>query len=110
MIEIKHGRCTLKIKPEHAQEAHDLLAIIDKSKGKRGLKFSKPKGNDKFSSSRRNFPQFNPRVMLTSDYITAYAALNSHVKFIPCAFEPGVNRTPPMLDPTTPEVVVEVEA
>lgn len=109
MITITHNRATFTVKPEHAQATHDLLALIDKTKGKRGAKLLRPKGIDKHNSAKRDYPQFNPRVMLTSDYVTAYVALNyARLRLIPCAFEPGENRTPTSLDPSTPEVVEEL--
>lgn len=111
MQTIKHGRATFTVKPENAQAVYDILAIVDKSKGKRGPKLTRPKGIDKHDSRKRDYPQFNPRVMLTSDYVTAYTALNrARLHLVPCAFKPTVNRTPPGLDPAYPEVVAEVEA
>lgn len=106
MIQIKHGRATFTVKPENAPAIHDLLALVDKSKGKRGAKLARPKGIDKHDSSKRDYPVFNPRVMLTSDYVTAYTALNC-LHLAPCAFEPGINRTPPGYDPQFPVCVEE---
>jgi len=103
MITIKHGRASFTVKPENAPRIHDLLAKIDKSKGKRGAKLDRPKGIDKHNSSKRDYPQFNPRVMLTSDYVTAYVALNhARLHLAPCAIEPAVNRTPEGYDPQVP--------
>ena len=111
MITIKHARATLIVKPEHAQSTHDLLALIDKTKGKRGVKLARDKGQEKHDSRKRAFPQFNPRMMLTSDYVTAYVALNhARLHLAPLKIEPTVNRTPPELDPTVPEVLEEVDA
>lgn len=108
MIQIKHGRASFTVKPENAQAVYDLLAIVDKSKGKRGPKLVQPKGIDKHHSMKRDYPQFNPAIMLTSDYVTAYTALNhKRLHLAACAFEPAVNRTPPGLDPAFPEVTVE---
>ena len=109
MITIKHGRASFTVKPEHAPAIHDLLAIIDKSKGKRGAKLDRPKGIDKHNSAKRNYPVFNPSCMLTSDYVTAYTALNhARLHLTECAFEPTVNRTPPGYDPQFPVCVEEV--
>ena len=109
MITIQHARATLTVKPEHAQNTHDLLALIDKSKGKRGAKLTRDKGIAKHDSRKRDFPQFNPACMLTSDYVTAYVALNhARLRLAPLKIEPAVNRTPPELDPTVPEVVEEL--
>ena len=109
MITIQHARATLTVKPENAQSTHELLALIDKSKGKKGRKLTRPKGIDKHDSRKRDFPQFNPACMLTSDYVTAYVALNhARLRLAPLKIEPTVNRTPPELDPTVPEVVEEL--
>jgi hypothetical protein len=106
MITIKHGRASFTVKPESAPGIHDLLAKIDKLKGKRGAKLDRPKGIDKHNSSKRDYPKFNPECMLTSDYIMAYTALNhARLRLVPCAIEPALNRTPKGLDPLFPEVV-----
>jgi hypothetical protein len=111
MITIQHARATLTVKPENAQSTYDLLALIDKTKGKRGAKLTRDKGNSKHDSRKRDFPQFNSFSMLTSDYVTAYVALNhACLHLAPLKIEPTVNRTPPELDPSTPEVVSEVDA
>jgi hypothetical protein len=99
MITIKHGRATFTVKPEHAPAVHDLLAVIDKSKGKRGPKLDRPKDIDKHHSTKRDYPVFNPSVMLTSDYVTAYVALNQRrLNLKPCDIEPTVNRVPAQYD------------
>ena len=110
MITIKHGRATFTVKPENVETIRGLLATIDKSKGKRGAKFERPKGIDKHHSGKRDYPQFNPRVMLTSDYVTAYTALNrARLHLVPCDIEPAVNRTPEGYDLTFPVCVAEIE-
>jgi len=110
MITITHGRASFTIKPENAPGIHDLLATIDKSKGKRGAKLPRPKGIDKHNSAKRDYPQFNPVCMLTSDYVTAYVALNhTRLHLAPCAIEPAVNRIPQGLNPLIPEMVEEIE-
>ena len=109
MITIKHARATFRVKPEHAQATYDLLALIDKTKGKRGAKLARPKGQDKHDSRKRDFPQYNPACMLTSDYVTAYHALNhARLHLAPLKIEPAVNRAPHELDPTIPEVAEEL--
>jgi len=109
MITIKHNRATFTIKSENAPAVHDLLALIEKSKGKRGAKFERLKGIDKHHSAKRNYPKFNPACMLTSDYVTAYTALNrARLHLVPCDIKPAVNRTPPGYDPQSPLVVAEV--
>jgi hypothetical protein len=111
MITIKHGRATFTVKPENAETIRALLATIDKSKGKRGAKLERPKGIDKHDSRKREYPVFNPRVMLTSDYVTAYTALNhARLHLVPCAFEPANNRTPEGYDPAFPVCVEEIDA
>jgi hypothetical protein len=111
MITINHARATLTVQPENAQSTHDLLALIDKTKGKRGVKLARDKGQNKHDSRKREFPQFNSFSMLTSDYVTAYNALNhARLHLAPLKIEPTVNRTPPELDPSTPEVLEEVDA
>jgi len=109
MITITHNRAALTVKPENAQSTHDLLALIDKTKGKRGAKLTQPKGIAKHDSRKRDFPQFNSFSMLTSDYVTAYVALNhARLHLAPLKIEPALNRTPHELDPSTPEVVEEL--
>ena len=109
MIEIKHARATFKVKPEHAPALHDLLATIDKTKGKRGAKLTRPKGIDKHNSAKREYPAFNPAYMLTSDYVTAYTELNQRrLNLVLCDIEPAVNRVPAQYDPQFPLVVAEV--
>jgi hypothetical protein len=60
------------------------------------------------ADDKRDYPKFNPACMLTSDYVTAYTALNhAHLRLAPCAFEPAVNRTPVGYDPQFPVCVEE---
>jgi hypothetical protein len=110
MITIKHGRATFTVKPENVETIRGLLATIDKSKGRRGAKLDRPKGIDKHHSAKRDYPVFNPRVMLTSDYVTAYVALNhARLHLAPCDIEPATNRTPDGYDLTFPVCVAEIE-
>jgi hypothetical protein len=70
---------------------------------------TRPKGYDKYNSAKREYPVFNPSVMLTSDYVTAYVALNQRrLNLKPCDIEPAVNRVPAQYDPQFPLVVTEV--
>ena len=109
MITIKHGRSTFTVRPENAEPIRELLAKIDKSKGRRGAKLAREKGEAKHNSSKRDYPRFNPECMLTSDYITAYTALNhSRLHLVPCDFAPALNRTPAGLDPAIPEIFEEI--
>jgi len=109
MITIKHNRAKFTVQPENAQATYDLLAIIDKTKGKKGRKLAQDKGIAKHDSRKRDYPRFNPACMLTSDYVTAYVVLNhARLHLAPLKIEPTVNRTPPELDPSTPEVLEEL--
>jgi hypothetical protein len=109
MITITHGKAALTVLPENEQNTRDLLALIDKTKGKRGAKLAQDKGISKHDSRKRDYPRFNPACMLTSDYVTAYVALNhARLHLAPLKIEPTVNRTPHELDPSTPEVVEEL--
>ena len=108
MITIKHGRATFTLRPENAEPTRELLAKIDKG---RRVKLPRPKGEAKHDSSKRDYPRFNPECMLTSDYVTAYTALNhARLRLAPCAFAPALDRTPAGLDPAVPEVQEETEA
>lgn len=108
MITIEHGRARITVRPENAETIRELLAKIDKSKRRKGAKLDRPKGIGKHDSAKRDYPRFNPACMLTSDYVTAYTALNrARLYLAPCAFEPAVNRKPPGLDPSIPEVFEE---
>ena len=101
MITIQHGRARLTIKPEHAQEAHDMLAKIDKGKGK--PKLPAPKANPKHDSRKRHYPVFTPG-MSTREYLRQYAMLNAHVHILPVSDAFDHDRPAPMLDPSYPEV------
>ena len=107
MVIIKHARATLTVKPENAQATYDLLALIDKTKGKRGVKLTRDKGNPKHDSSKRYFPAFEPG-MSTGEYLRQYAVLNAHVHLLPVSDAFDHDRPAPMLDPSIPEVVEEL--
>ena len=112
MITIKHGRATLTIAPERAQAVHDILALIDKSRGRKGRKLPAAKASNlKFDSSKRSYPVFEPG-MATGDYIRQYTGLNSYL--FGGSYPPDdvvtyshADRPAPMLDPSYPEVVAE---
>lgn len=106
MITITHGRATLTVQPENAQAVHDLLALIDKSKGRKGRKLPKDKGHPKHNSMSRFYPVFEPG-MSTREYLRQYAALNAHVHLLPVSDAFDHDRPAPMLDPSTPEVVCD---
>lgn len=59
------------------------------------------------SKDTREYPRFNPETMLTSDYITAYYALNAKRVLKGWTCEPAINRTPAGLDLTMPDPVHE---
>ena len=100
MITIKHGRARFTLKPEHAQEAHDMLARIDKGKG---IKLPKLKANPKHDSRKRHYPTFEPG-MSTREYLRQYATLNAHVHLLPVSDAFDHDRPAAMLDPSYPEV------
>jgi len=111
VIKLTHKTATFTLLPEHAEPTRALLAVIDKSKGRKGPKLAKTKWNAKHDSSKRDYPKFNPECMLTSDYVTAYIALNhKRLHLAPLDIAPEINRTPPQLDPTIPEVTEDIEA
>lgn len=102
MIEIKHARATLKVRPEHAQETHDFLAVIDKSKGKRGRKFGPQKAGPR-SASKRTYPVFYPG-MSTTEYLVRFHQHNGHLMWKGLAYT-YADRVAPSLDPSYPEVL-----
>ena len=101
MITITHGKATFTVKPENAEPTRELLALIDKSKGRKGRKLPKDKGHAKHDSSKRHFPAFAAG-MSTAEYVRRYAALNTPL--IPVTYE-HADRPAAMLDPSIPEVV-----
>ena len=103
MITITHNRARLTVHPEHAEQIRELLALIDKSKGRKGAKLTRPKGQAKHDSSKRYFPAFEPG-MSTREYLRQYAVLNAHVHLLPVSDAFDHDRPAPMLDPSTPEV------
>jgi hypothetical protein len=102
MITITHNRATFTVKPENAEPTRELLALIDKSKGRKGAKLTRPKGHAKHDSSKRHFPTFAAG-MSTADYVARYAALNGHLNLAKVDYE-HADRPAPMLDPSIPEV------
>ena len=102
MITLTHEKATFTVKPENAEPTRELLALIDKSKGRKGRKLPKDNGHVKHDSSKRHYPTFAPG-MTTSDYVARYAALNGHLHLAPVSYK-HADRPAPMLDPTQPEV------
>jgi hypothetical protein len=103
MITITHEKATFIVKPENTQGVYDLLALIDKSKGRKGRKLPKDKGYVKHDSSKRHFPVFTPGIS-TAYYLARYAALNRHLHLAKVDYE-HADRPAAMLDPSIPEVV-----
>jgi hypothetical protein len=102
MITITHGKATFTVKPQNAEPTRELLALIDKFKGRKGRKLSKPKGHAKHDSSKRHYPAFYPG-MTTVEYVERYAALNGHLHLAPVTYT-HADRPAAMLDPSIPEV------
>jgi hypothetical protein len=106
MITITHNRATFTVKPENAQQTYDLLALIDKSKGRKGAKLPKAKGNAKHDSMKRHYPPFYPG-MTTAEYVSDYMGRNAHVHLVPVTYT-HADRPAAMLDPSIPEVMEEL--
>ena len=102
MITITHGKATFTVKPEHAEPTRELLALIDKSKGRKGRKLPKDKGQAKHDGSKRSYPTFTVG-MSTADYVARYAALNGHLSLAKVGYT-HADRPAAMLDPSIPEV------
>jgi hypothetical protein len=102
MITITHEKATFIVKPENAEPTRELLALIDKSKGRKGAKLTRPKNQAKHDSSKRHFPAFTAG-MSTADYVARYAALNGHLSLAKVDYE-HADRPAAMYDPTIPEV------
>ena len=100
MITIKHNRATLTVKPENAQAVHDLLAKIDKSKGRKGRKLSASK------AAKRSYPVFHWN-MTTGDYVRQYTQLNTTLASVDYVH---ADRIAPTLDFSIPEVQCEALA
>jgi hypothetical protein len=105
MITITHGKATLTVQPQNAEPTRALLALIDKSKGRKGRKLPKDKGHVKHDSSKRHFPAFTPGIS-TAYYVARYAALNRHLHLAKVDYA-HADRPAAMLDPSIPEVVCE---
>jgi hypothetical protein len=102
MITITHGRATLTVQPEHAESTRELLALIDKSKGRKGRKFKKS-SDPKHNSMSRFYPVFHAG-MTTAEYVKLYALQNDRLHLAKVDYE-HADRPAAMLDPTQPEVV-----
>jgi hypothetical protein len=105
MITITHGKATFTVKPENTQGVYDLLALIDKSKGRKGRKLPKDKGHAKHNSMSRSYPVLYAG-MTTADYVERYHTMNGHLHLAKVKYT-HADRPAAMLDPTIPEVVEE---
>ena len=104
MITIKHHRATFTVKPENAQQTHDLLALIDKTKGKKGTKLPRPKATRReHNSNLRSYPVMYLNTT-TAGYVARYASMNGHVMLKPVGYT-HADRIAPKLDFSEPEVV-----
>jgi hypothetical protein len=110
MINITHNRATFTVQPQNAEPTRELLALIDKSKGRKGRKL--PKGKPikrEHDSGKRHYPTFYDG-MTTAEYIRQYTNLNSYL-FVGDYAEDKIlsythaDRPAPMLDPSIPEVM-----
>jgi hypothetical protein len=100
MITIKHASATLQVLPENAQATYDLLALIDKSKGRKGRKYKRTT-NAKHDSMKRDYPAFYEG-MTTGEYVRKYAELNERrLNLAPLEFT-HADRAAPMFDPSMP--------
>lgn len=108
MITITHNRATFTVKPENAEPTRELLALIDKSKGRKGAKLTRDKGQAKHDGSKRSYPAFYAG-MSTADYIRQYTNLNCYL-FVGAYAEDKIlsyihaDRPAAMYDPSIPEV------
>lgn len=102
MITITHNRATFTVKPENAEQTRELLALIDKSKGRKGRKLPKDKGNPKHNSMSRFYPVFTPG-MTTAEYVKLYALQNDRLHLAKVGYT-HADRPAAMLDPSIPEV------
>jgi hypothetical protein len=97
MIEFTHKTTQYRVKPENAQAYR---AALDKPKK------HKPEALSSVNL-RRDYPIFEPG-MKTADYLTLYGALNSRLLLTTLEYA-HADRAAPMLDPTRPEVLEELD-
>jgi len=101
MITISHNRAILTVQPENAESTRELLALIDKSKGRKGRKFKKST-DPKHNSMSRFYPVFHAGIS-TAEYVKLYALQNDRLHLAKVNYE-HADRPAPMLDPSIPEV------
>jgi hypothetical protein len=96
MIEFTHKTTQYRVKPENA---HAYRAALDKPKKHKIEALSSV-------NLRRDYPVFEPG-MKTADYLALYGALNSRLLLTTLEYA-HADRAAPMLDPTQPEVLEEM--
>jgi hypothetical protein len=96
MIEFTHKTTQYRVKPENA---HAYRAALDKPKKHKIEALSSV-------NLRRDYPIFEPG-MKTADYLALYGALNSRLLLTTLEYA-HADRAAPMLDPTQPEVLEEM--
>lgn len=100
MITITHEKATFTVKPENAEPTRALLALIDKSKGRKGRKWEKEKVPR--TSMSRSYPVLYAN-MTTAEYVERYHTMNGHLSLAKVEYE-HADRAAAMLDPSIPEV------
>jgi hypothetical protein len=99
MITITHNRARFTLKPEHAQGARELLALIDKTDGRKGAKISRE------TERKASYPVFYDG-LTTADYILRFEQLREFKHLAPVEFT-FADRAAPRLDAAQPEVIEE---
>ena len=97
MIEFTHATTRYTVKPENAQEYRRLAAKPPAIKRK---------VDPKHNAMRRDYPEFYAG-MMTADYVSQYASLNTRLLLKGEGFT-FADRAAPMLDATQPEVLEEL--
>jgi hypothetical protein len=100
MITITHEKATFTVKPENAEQTRELLALIDKSKGRKGRKWEKEKVP--YTSMSRSYPVLYAG-MSTAQYVERYHTMNGHLHLAKVDYA-HADRPAAMLDPLIPEV------
>jgi hypothetical protein len=98
MIEFTHATTRYTVKPENAQEYRRLAAKPP------AVKRKVDRNHD---AMRRSYPIFEPG-MTTDDYVSLFNGLNSRLLLTPWNYD-NVSGVAPMLDPTQPEVLEELD-
>lgn len=99
MITIQHQTARFTVKPENAQAYRTKL----EAKPKKHIPEALTSVNLK-----RSYPNFMPG-MTTGEYIAQFAALNGGLLLKGEPIAPAIDRVAPMLDPSFPEVVEELD-